>query len=84
MVNRQAVQCLHQAQHVGCFHSIHDPAVDAMIAYHAQRAVRELNRGLGTSNIRAARAHLKLSLLHRERARSLSEGAALKKPLLFM
>lgn len=41
------------------------------IDYHRARASRELNLGLTTSCMAAARAHLRLSSLHMERVRSL-------------
>lgn len=41
------------------------------IAYHRDRAARELNIGLASASLSAARAHLKLSSLHFERLRDL-------------
>ncbi len=41
------------------------------IEYHRNRASRELNLGLTTSCMAAARAHLRLSSLHMQRVRSL-------------
>ncbi len=38
-------------------------------AYHSERATRELHLGLIASGMHAARAHLKLSSLHLQRAR---------------
>lgn len=52
------------------------------IRYHQARAARELDMGLSTNCLNAARAHLKLSSLHQERAREL--GAAETKPPLHM
>jgi hypothetical protein len=42
------------------------------IDYHSKRAVSELDRGLISQSMEAARAHLRLSSLHFERARELS------------
>ena len=44
------------------------------INYHRQRASRELNQGLASSSIPAARAHLRLSSLHFQRLRELEGG----------
>jgi len=44
------------------------------IDYHRQRASRELNQGLASSSIPAARAHLRLSSLHFQRLRELEGG----------
>jgi len=52
------------------------------IRYHQARAARELDMGLSTNCLNAARAHLKLSSLHQQRAREL--GAAETKPPLQM
>jgi hypothetical protein len=41
------------------------------IAYHRDRATRELNIGLASASLSAARAHLKLSSLHFQRLRDL-------------
>ena len=48
--------------------------MDDEISYHRARAARELNLGLATLSLAAARSHLRLSSLHFERARQL--GAA--------
>lgn len=48
--------------------------MDDEIGYHRARAARELNLGLATLSLAAARSHLRLSSLHFERARQL-EGA---------
>ncbi|MFC7536575.1 hypothetical protein ACFQPG_04255 [Sphingomonas sp. GCM10030256] len=42
------------------------------ILYHQTRASRELDLGLSTDNLAAARAHLKLATLHSERAKELA------------
>ena len=52
------------------------------IQYHQARAARELDMGLSTSCLNAARAHLQLSSLHMQRAREL--GATDGKPPLQM
>lgn len=49
------------------------------IEYHRTRARRELNLGLTSSSIPAARAHLRLSSLHLERLRAL-EGYVCAEP----
>ena len=41
------------------------------IRYHQARAARELDMGLSTNCLNAARAHLQLRTLHLERAREL-------------
>jgi hypothetical protein len=41
------------------------------IEYHQTRAARELDMGLSTNCLNAARAHLQLSTLHFRRAREL-------------
>ena len=41
------------------------------ITYHRSRASRELNLGLASGSLPAARAHLKLSSLHFQRVREL-------------
>ena len=46
--------------------------------YHTQRATRELDLGLAAPTNSVACAHLKLSSLHMERVRELSDGAAIK------
>jgi hypothetical protein len=48
------------------------------IQYHQARAARELDMGLSTDCMNAARAHLQLSSLHLQRAREL--GAVEAKP----
>ena len=41
------------------------------VEYHEQRAARELSLGLTAQSMAAARAHLQLSSMHRERMRAL-------------
>jgi len=41
------------------------------IAYHRDRASRELNLGLASGSLPVARAHLRLSSLHLQRLRDL-------------
>jgi hypothetical protein len=41
------------------------------LSYHRQRATVELNLGLSSSSLPAARAHLRLSSLHFEKARQI-------------
>ena len=41
------------------------------IAYHRNRASRELNLGLASGSLPAARAHLRLSSLHFQKVRDL-------------
>lgn len=41
------------------------------VDYHRERATRELNLGLSTGSLAAARAHLKLSSLHFQKWRDL-------------
>ena len=50
---------------------------DHDLEYHRQRAADELNIGLSSSSLAAARAHLRLSSLHFERARSIGKPDAL-------
>ena len=54
------------------------------IEYHKVRAEQELCRGLTAESMAAARAHLQLSWLHREQARSLTGAGATVKPPLVM
>lgn len=54
------------------------------IDYHSERAMWELDRGLISQSIRAARAHLELSSLHFERARALSGAVVSDRPPLSM
>ncbi len=44
---------------------------NGLIDYHRERASQELNLGLTTTCMAAARAHLRLSSLHMERVRML-------------
>jgi hypothetical protein len=50
------------------------------IAYHRARASHELNLGLTSSSMAAARSHLRLSSLHMERLRLLAGGIAERPP----
>lgn len=50
--------------------------------YHSERAREELSKGFVANGLAAARAHLGLSYLHRERARQLSEGQKAAPPLV--
>lgn len=54
-----------------------------LIAYHSERAMRELDLGLIASSTAAAKAHLKLSSLHLARVRELGGGAG-RGPILTM
>ena len=51
--------------------------MDDAISYHRDRASRELNLGLSSGSLAAARAHLKLSSLHFQRLRDL-EGVRVR------
>lgn len=53
------------------------------IDYHRTRASRELNLGLTSASMPAARAHLRLSSLHLERLRAL-EGYVSSDPPPFI
>ena len=57
--------------------------MDQEISYHEERALRELNQGFTASSPAAARAHLQLSSLHRERVHALS-GRGVSKPPMIM
>lgn len=50
------------------------------IKYHEDRAAREMAFGLTAQSIPAARAHLQLSSLHRERVRALGGGSGVSEP----
>jgi len=50
------------------------------ITYHRQRASRELNLGLNSGSLPAARAHLKLSSLHFEKLRDLEAPQSAERP----
>jgi hypothetical protein len=54
------------------------------LIYHRQRATEELNRGLAASCIQVARSHLRLSSLHFERARLLSNDPLKSEPPPFL
>lgn len=45
------------------------------LSYHRQRAAEELNLGLSSSSLQVARAHLRLSSLHFEKAREIGGSA---------
>ena len=62
--------------------NVHDDQQD--IDYHSKRAVAELDRGLVSQSIEAARAHLRLSSLHFDRARELSGTHCSNRPPLSM
>ncbi|HVF83309.1 MAG TPA: hypothetical protein VM913_03945 [Sphingomicrobium sp.] len=47
---------------------------DDDLSYHRQRAADELNRGLSSHSMPVARAHLRLSSLHFERACEIDGG----------
>ena len=54
------------------------------IDYHRGRAAKEMDKGLRTPSLAAARAHLRLSALHAERVSRLSGRRLLHPPLLEM
>ena len=54
------------------------------LEYHERRAARELSLGLAAQCIPAARAHLQLSSMHRERMRAIAGGVTASKPPLVM
>ncbi len=58
-------------------------AEDDRAEYHSARAQSELSLGLTAQDMAAARAHLKLSTLHMQRAREL-KGQSSERPLLNM
>ena len=51
------------------------------LSYHQQRAAAELNLGLSSESIPVARAHLRLSSLHFEKAREIGGAIESKRPL---
>ncbi len=55
-----------------------------LIAYHEQRAEREMALGLTATSMAAARAHLELATLHREQVRGLAGRLSGSKPPLIM
>ena len=57
---------------------------DADLEYHKRRATAELDRGLTSTHIVAARAHLALASMHMQRVRELSEPGARLEPVLRM
>ncbi len=54
--------------------------MEDQIRYHQDRAERELAIGLTAQSIPAARAHLQLASLHRDRAKALGGGWPMAKP----
>jgi hypothetical protein len=54
------------------------------IAYHRARASHELDLGLTSTSMAAARSHLKLSSLHMERLRKLADDGAPERPPFFV
>ncbi len=48
--------------------------------YHRHRASDELNLGLSSSSLAAARSHLRLSSLHLQRLRELEASSASERP----
>lgn len=54
------------------------------IAYHRDRARHELDIGLTSNSLAAARSHLKLSSLHWQRLRELEGGAPQQDPPPFV
>lgn len=54
------------------------------IDYHRTRASRELNLGLTSNSMPAARAHLRLSSLHLERLRALKGYVSADPPPLIL
>jgi hypothetical protein len=54
------------------------------IEYHRARASHELDLGLTSKSMAAARSHLKLSSLHMERLRQLAGHDALAQPPFFV
>ena len=52
------------------------------IEYHRARAGHELNLGLTSACMAAARSHLKLSWLHTERLRALEGGGSGRPPFI--
>ncbi len=58
--------------------------MDGQADYHRKRAENELSLGLTARSIAAARAHLQLASLHRERLRALVGHSEGPKPPLVM
>ena len=54
------------------------------VKYHEDRAAREMSLGLTATSIPAARAHLQLSSMHRERIRALAGHSGTSKPPMVM
>ena len=59
-------------------------SVEEEVAYHSERAMRELDLGLVARPMAAARAHLGLSSLHLEKVRALQGPLSSVKPPLVM
>jgi hypothetical protein len=51
------------------------------LSYHQQRAAAELNLGLSSGSIPVARAHLRLSSLHFQKAREIGGATGSERPL---
>lgn len=59
--------------------------MDEELSYHRQRASRELDIGLASNSLAAARAHLRLSSLHFQKVRELEgQNAPLSDRPLFV
>jgi hypothetical protein len=58
------------------------PPMTTQIEYHRARADHELNLGLTTACMAAARSHLKLSWLHLERLRALEGRGSVRPPFI--
>ena len=54
--------------------------MDDHLEYHEARAAHEMSLGLTATSIPAARAHLQLSSMHRERIRAIAGACATSKP----
>jgi hypothetical protein len=50
------------------------------IKYHSERAMQELDLGIGSPSSAAAEAHLRLSALHMEKARRISSDVRGPRP----
>ena len=55
--------------------------IEADVAYHSDRALRELHLGLTSSSMPAARAHLELSSLHMQKVIEMGGANARPRPL---
>jgi hypothetical protein len=58
--------------------------MEQQLEYHEARAAHELSLGLTAKSIPAARAHLQLSSMHRERMRAIAGALGTSKPPLVM